>query len=67
MSCYQLGQSDETRAALTTGLEIAAAKLPKIESGDLGPYWPDRVFADMLMHEARALIEGSSKTEATAP
>jgi tetratricopeptide (TPR) repeat protein len=62
MSNYQLHQLDEARAALATGLEIADTKLPKIESGDLGPYWPDWVFADTLMREARALIEGSSKT-----
>jgi hypothetical protein len=63
MSCYQLRQPDPCRAALARGLEIADKQLPKIESGDLGPYWPDWVFADMLMHEARALIEGSSKSK----
>jgi hypothetical protein len=61
MSSYQLHQPDESREVLTRGLEIADTKLPKIESGDFGPYWPDWVFADMLMHEAKALIEGGAK------
>jgi serine/threonine protein kinase/Flp pilus assembly protein TadD len=62
MSNYQLHQFDEARAALARGLEIADAKLPKIESGDLGRSWEEWVFADMLMHEARGVIEGSSNT-----
>jgi tetratricopeptide (TPR) repeat protein len=61
MSNYQLHQLEEARAVLARGLKIADTKLPKIESGDLGPYWPDWVFADMLMHEAKALIEGEGK------
>ena len=61
MSSYQSRQPDEARAALASGLELAATKLPKLESGDLGRYWPDWVFAHVLMREAKALIEGDSK------
>ena len=62
MSKCQLRQVDEAQAALAQGLEMAEAKLPKIESGDLGYSWDEWVFAQVLMHEARTLIEGSWKT-----
>jgi serine/threonine protein kinase/tetratricopeptide (TPR) repeat protein len=65
MSTYKLGQRNETHEALARGLEIADTKLPKIESGDLGPYWPDWVFADVLMREAKGLIEGGAKEATT--
>jgi serine/threonine protein kinase len=61
MSNYQLHQPDQARAALRRGLEIAETKLPKLELGDLGPYWSEWVFANVLMSEAKALIEGDSK------
>jgi hypothetical protein len=38
MSNHQLHRPDEARAALRRGLEIADAKLAKLESGDLGQY-----------------------------
>ena len=60
MSNYQLGQLDEARAALRRGLEIADKKLLKIESGDLGWCWDEWVFAQVLMREAKALIEGGA-------
>jgi len=63
MSGYQLSQPDEARAALARGLQMADAKLAKIESGDLGRSWPDWVFAHVLMREAKALIEGGAKTK----
>ncbi|PWU08164.1 MAG: hypothetical protein C5B50_30165 [Verrucomicrobia bacterium] len=63
MAHYQLRQPDEARAELARGLGIADT-LPKIESGDLGSFWPDWVFAQALMREAKALIEGSSKAGA---
>jgi len=61
MSNYQLHQPDQARAALARGLEIADKKLPKLESGDLGLHWPDWIFTQVLMREAKALIEGDSK------
>ena len=61
MSNYQLHQLDAARAALKQGLEIADRKLPKLESGDLSLYWDEWVFAQVLMSEATALIEGGGK------
>ena len=61
MSNYQLHQLDEARVALRQGLDIAENKLPKLESGDLGEFWDEWVFAQVLMREAKALIEGGSK------
>ena len=62
MSNYHLRQLDEAHAAMARGLAIADTKLPKVESGDLGYWWRDWVFADVLMREAKALIEGGTKT-----
>jgi serine/threonine protein kinase len=61
MSNYQLHQPDQARAALARGLEFANKKLPKLERDDLSVHWPDWVFAQVLMREARALIEGGGK------
>ena len=71
MSNYQLHHPDEARAALARGLEFANKKLPKLESGDLGSYWGDWIFAHLLMREARALIErganGGEETKTSDP
>ena len=60
MAQYQLNQHEEARAAFAKGVEIEEAKLPKLDSGDLGPgwYWRDWIIAHALMNEAKALIEG---------
>jgi serine/threonine-protein kinase len=60
MSQCQLGQSEPARASLAKGAEIEQ-KLPKIESGDLGRYWIDWIFAHTLLSEAQALIESPLK------
>jgi len=63
MSNYQLHRLDEARAAFAKGLEIAVRKLPKLESGDLSLYWDEWVFAQVLMREAKALIEGGANAD----
>jgi len=60
MSKYQLHQLDEARVALRRGLDIAENKLPKLESGDRGEFWDEWVFAQVLMREAMALMEGGA-------
>jgi tetratricopeptide (TPR) repeat protein len=60
MACQRLNQPDKARAALATGKEIAGAKLPKLDGGDLGGYWLDWVTAQALLREAKALIEGQT-------
>jgi tetratricopeptide (TPR) repeat protein len=62
MSCFQSKQIDQARAELALGLEFADRNLPKIEDRNLGQHWEYWILADMLAHEARALIEGSSKS-----
>ena len=61
MSNYRLSRLDQALAALARGLEIANTKQPKLENGDLGRSWNGWVFADMLMREAKALIESGAK------
>jgi tetratricopeptide (TPR) repeat protein len=58
MALHQLKEHEEARAAFAKGREIEQTKLPKIDSGDLGPgwYWRDWVIAHVLMNEAEALI-----------
>ena len=55
-------QIDEARATLTRGLKIADAKLGRPGS----PQWNDQIAAQMLMREARALIENGSQTSGEA-
>ena len=64
MAQHQLQQHDEARKAFAKGLEIEEAKLPKLDSGDLGTgwYWRDWIIAHALMNEAKALIEGQPST-----
>jgi serine/threonine protein kinase len=62
MSQQQLKQPDLARASLAKGRQIAQAKLPKIESGDLGPRWEDDIAARSLLQEAAGLVE--ARTEA---
>jgi len=56
MAQHQLKQVDEARATLATGLKIAEAKLVKLGS----PQFNDQIAAQILMREARALIEGKA-------
>jgi serine/threonine protein kinase len=58
MAQYQLRQSHEARITLARGVEIANAKIPKLDSGDLGGSWVNCVIAHVLMREAKELIAG---------
>ena len=62
MTKYQMNQIEEARTALAKGLEIEEKELPHVDGGDLGDNWLDWIIAHALLKEARALIEGSSKT-----
>jgi eukaryotic-like serine/threonine-protein kinase len=59
MAHHQLKQSEEARAAFAKGIEIKEAKMPKLDSGDLGTewYWRDWIVAEALVNEAKALLE----------
>jgi tetratricopeptide (TPR) repeat protein len=61
MALHKLNQAGEAREALSKATEVAGAKLPRIESGDLGPSWHDWIIAQTLLREAKALIEGGSR------
>jgi serine/threonine protein kinase len=56
MAQQQLKQPDNARATLAKGAQIVDAKLPKLESGDIGPGWTQWIMARVLMREAAALI-----------
>jgi len=57
---YRLNHADEARAAMGKAGEIAEGKLAKRGSGDLGPDWHDWIIPQILLREARGLIEGSA-------
>jgi len=61
MAQYQLKQPDEARTTLANGRETARAKLPPLESGDIGADWDDWIIAHALLNEAEALVEGGAK------
>jgi hypothetical protein len=56
-------QWDEAREALAKGVEIMQNKLPRLDGSDLGPSWHDVVIADILMREAKELIEDRGAAE----
>jgi serine/threonine protein kinase len=58
MAQLQLKQTDAARATLARGRQILETKLPKLESGDIGPEWRQWIMAHALMGEATALIGG---------
>jgi tetratricopeptide (TPR) repeat protein len=61
MAQFQMNQPEEARASLAKGVEIEQG-LPNSDGGDLGGGWMDWIIAHALLREAKALIEGSSKT-----
>jgi tetratricopeptide (TPR) repeat protein len=61
MAHHRLNQAGEAREALSKATELAGAKLPRLDSGDLGPDWQDWIIAQTLLREAKALIEGGAK------
>jgi serine/threonine protein kinase len=58
MAQQQLKQTNMARATLARGAQIAATKLPKLESGDIGPEWKQWIMAHALLREAGAVING---------
>jgi serine/threonine protein kinase len=63
MAQHQLQQADEARTTLAKGLELADAKLQKLDTQALDEQWNDWIIAHLLMREAQALIKpgGESK------
>jgi serine/threonine protein kinase/tetratricopeptide (TPR) repeat protein len=57
MANQRLGHINETEAALTKASEIADTKLPKLETGDIGPAWGDWLIGHSLLSEASELIQ----------
>jgi len=60
MAQQRLDHGQEARAALAKGRD-EIAKLPALESGNLGPEFHDIVIANALMREAAALVETGQK------
>jgi tetratricopeptide (TPR) repeat protein len=60
MAQMKLRQGAAALIALGKGVEIVEKKLPKLDSGDLGGQWVDVVIANLLLREAKALIERDS-------
>ncbi|HMJ66023.1 MAG TPA: protein kinase [Candidatus Binatia bacterium] len=60
MAQQQSARAEQARATLREGLEFADARLPKIGRDRLGEDWNDWVIAQILMREAKGLIEGGA-------
>jgi tetratricopeptide (TPR) repeat protein len=58
MAQHRLKHENEAQAALAKAVEIVETKLPRLDSGDIGPSWTDWIIAHALLGEARGLIEG---------
>ena len=62
MALHRLNQGGPAREALRKATQLDDMMLPKLDSGDLGPSWHAWIFARTLLREAKALIEGGTKT-----
>jgi tetratricopeptide (TPR) repeat protein len=62
MAQMKAGRHSAARVAFRTGAEIVEKKLPNLNSDDLGVQWVDVIIANILMREAKALIEGQPAT-----
>ncbi len=58
---HGLKQTNEAVTALSKARELAKAKLPKLEAGDLGTGWNDWIITHALLREAGKLIEGTAR------
>jgi len=56
MAQQRLNHSDEAKAALAKGRDLVN-KLPRLDSGELGPDFHDIIIANVLTREASALVE----------
>lgn len=66
MAHCRLQQYDAARAAFANGVALEA-KLPKLESGDLGNDWRDWIIANALLAEAKTLLERVPSPGPTTP
>jgi serine/threonine protein kinase/TolA-binding protein len=77
MAQQQLKQTNQARATLASGIQLAGAKVPRLDGGnwtDPDPAhlliregnWADQVTAHLLMREAGELIVGASPAESPA-
>src|SRR5438445_13407274 len=65
MAHQQMSEPQKARADLAKTVELAAKKkLAKMEAGDLGNRWPQWIFAQALLQEAKALVSGGTETAA---
>jgi tetratricopeptide (TPR) repeat protein len=62
MAQHQLKRPDEARAAFAKGAYIVNTKLLKRENATLDENWIDWIIGDILLREARALIENPPAT-----
>jgi serine/threonine protein kinase/tetratricopeptide (TPR) repeat protein len=62
MAQHQLKRPDEARAALTKGADIVNTNLLNRENATLDENWADWLVADILLREARTLIESPTAT-----
>ena len=56
MAHYKLNHPDSARSAFAKANEIAEARLPKLDSGNIGSTWRDQIIAHALLREAGQLL-----------
>src|SRR5262249_15508831 len=60
MAQYQSKKGDEARASLTTGLKLAAERMPDLKAIN----WHDRLSAHFLMQEAKRVLSQGPEPQA---
>jgi len=66
MALQRLKLAGAASAALATATDIIQTRLPQAESGDLGREWPDWLVAQILLQEAKGLIEAHPAASTSA-
>jgi hypothetical protein len=62
MAEHRLNHREQARSEFNKCVEMAAAKLPSLENGDLGTIWRDWIIARALLHEATDLVQAQTGT-----
>jgi WD40 repeat protein/tetratricopeptide (TPR) repeat protein len=66
MARHQLKQPAEARAALARGIGILQTNLLRVDTADLGPEWSRVLVSQILLREAKTLIEGTDPAQIAA-
>ena len=66
MACRGMNQPDQARAALEQAASLTQQTEAKPDKGSFGEHWRDWIMMDVLLREARAVVNGDPKINSDA-